>query len=165
MKSCCPAGPCFLLWLLCCGSVATHDSRLAESRCSSPPWFTNHQVQSDCPPSFPSLDRTPGPGSDRPSKWAAATGGMLKLTRDCSTSRRGGGGAEGRRGQWKGPAFCEGPTTQTRGVSKQLGPSSSHHLITYTHGIGIPSQTAACPSRCTSYMHRQMHRTSCDDTS
>jgi hypothetical protein len=34
------------------------DSRLATRGISMflPPWFTNHQVQSDCPPSFPSLD-------------------------------------------------------------------------------------------------------------
>jgi hypothetical protein len=68
------------LWL--CGSVAlsrltTRDSRLAESRCSSPPGSRTTRAtrfsQTARPPSLPwMMDRTPGPGSDRPSKWAAA---------------------------------------------------------------------------------------------
>jgi hypothetical protein len=113
------------------------------------------------------LDLT-GPANGQLRLWATQTVfGECLNSREMVRLREGGG-------EWKGAEICAASLRfvkdRRRRVSKQLGPSSSHHSP-LTHGIPSQShirsgQTAACPSRCTSEMHRQcIQRTSCDDTS
>ncbi|PMD61339.1 uncharacterized protein K444DRAFT_367975 [Hyaloscypha bicolor E] len=157
MKSC-PAGPCFLLWLC-------RDSRNLDI---PPPLVQTALLSFLGSASWIGLLDLTGPANGQLRLWATQTVfGECLNSREMVRLREGGG-------EWKGAEICAASLRfvkdRRRRVSKQLGPSSSHHSP-LTHGIPSQShirsgQTAACPSRCTSEMHRQcIQRTSCDDTS